>query len=95
MNERIQELAEQALNGQTIYLTAIPVGFIDTFAQLLINQCAIRLEQLGSPELGKGLIKHFGVSELHTCPYAEEIYSDYETMCDCDEEQTYQCTMDI
>ena len=46
--------------------------------------------------------EHFGVeeqstkpNELHTCPYAEEIHGDYETLCDCDEEQTYQCAMDI
>ncbi len=42
--------------------------------------------------------KHFGVeeqstetNELHTCPYAEEIHNDYETLCDCDEERTRQC----
>ena len=46
--------------------------------------------------------KHFGVeeqvtesNEWHTCPYAEEIHGDYETLCDCDEEQAYQCRMDI
>jgi len=46
--------------------------------------------------------EHFGVKEqvtepveLHTCPYAAEIHGDYETLCDCDEEQTYQCAMDI
>ena len=46
--------------------------------------------------------KHFGVdqgvaepSELHTCPYAAEIHGDYETLCDCDEEQQHQCAMDI
>lgn len=49
-----------------------------------------------------GLKKHFGVeeqatepSELHTCPYAEEIHGDYETLCDCDEEKQHQCRMDI
>ena len=48
------------------------------------------------------MFEYFGVgeqvtesSELHTCPYAEEIHNDYETLCDCDEEQTYQCAMDI
>jgi len=34
-------------------------------------------------------------SELHSCPYAEEIHGDYETLCDCDEEQTRQCAQDI
>ncbi len=46
--------------------------------------------------------QHFGLEEqstepngLHTCPYAEEIHGDYETLCDCDEESTRQCAMDI
>ena len=30
-------------------------------------------------------------NEWHTCPYAEEIHGDYETLCDCDEERTRQC----
>lgn len=34
-------------------------------------------------------------NEWHTCPYAEEIHGDYETLCDCDEEQAYQCSRDI
>jgi len=34
-------------------------------------------------------------NEWHTCPYAEEIHGDYETLCDCDEERTYQCSRDI
>ena len=53
-------------------------------------------------EFGYEIKKHFGVdqevaepSELHTCPYAEEIHGDYETLCDCDEEQRHQCAMDI
>jgi len=48
--------------------------------------------------------QHFGIAEredpvedsnLHTCPYAEEIHGDYETLCDCDEESTRQCAMDV
>jgi len=46
--------------------------------------------------------QHFGFEEqstkpngLHTCPYAEEIHNDYETLCDCDEEQQRQCAADI
>ena len=34
-------------------------------------------------------------NEWHTCPYAEEIHGDYDTLCDCDEEQAYQCSRDI
>jgi hypothetical protein len=46
--------------------------------------------------------QHFGLEEqstepngLHTCPYAEEIHNDYETLCDCNEERTRQCAMDV
>jgi hypothetical protein len=35
------------------------------------------------------------VNELHTCPYREELYGDYETLCACDREATHQCAMDI
>lgn len=31
----------------------------------------------------------------HTCPYAEEIIDDFETLCICCEYCTYQCAMDI
>ena len=33
--------------------------------------------------------------ELHSCPYREELYNDNETLCDCGEEATHQCAMDI
>jgi hypothetical protein len=53
-------------------------------------------------ELNYAVIEHFGVEkqvqdskELHTCPYREEIHNDYESLCDCDEEQQHQCAMDI
>ena len=52
--------------------------------------------------------EHFGVDmnekvipivneedNLHTCPYRAEICNDYDTLCDCDEEQTMNCRMDI
>ena len=48
------------------------------------------------------MFDHFGVEEqatepveLHSCPYAEELYGNYDKMCDCDEERTRQCAMDI
>jgi hypothetical protein len=52
--------------------------------------------------------EHFGVDmnekvipivneedNLYTCPYREEICNDYDTLCYCDEEQTFNCRMDI
>lgn len=32
---------------------------------------------------------------MHTCPYASDIHDDRETLCNCCEECTYQCRMDI
>lgn len=34
-------------------------------------------------------------SLLHTCPYAEDIGDDYETLCNCCEECTDNCAMEI
>lgn len=34
-------------------------------------------------------------SELHTCPYAEEINEDSDTLCDCCETCMHECAMDI
>lgn len=32
---------------------------------------------------------------MHTCPYAEEIGGDSESLCNCCGECSYQCAMDI
>ena len=49
-----------------------------------------------SNERGDWHINHAEeISELHSCPYAEAIHGDYETLCDCDEESTRQCAQDI
>lgn len=33
--------------------------------------------------------------ELHTCPFAVDIHGDYESLCNCCENCTHQCAMDI
>ena len=33
--------------------------------------------------------------EEHTCPFAEEIHGDYESLCTCCAECEHQCAMDI
>ena len=58
MNERIRQLAEQA------GLCDAYMNFDhEYFAQLIVRECARRSQELGQPELGKGLMKHFGVEE--------------------------------
>jgi hypothetical protein len=34
-------------------------------------------------------------NEGHTCPYAEEINNNEKTLCDCCDECTHECCMDI
>ena len=110
MNERIQELKDKIwaeeywTNPNTDKL--LPAQ-LNKFAELIIQQCGVALSPMLRDMVSRGqafdLIKdHFGVEEqvqdskeLHTCPYREEIHNDYESLCDCDEEQQYQCAMDI
>jgi len=33
--------------------------------------------------------------DLHTCPFAEDINGDYESLCNCCSECTRECMMDI
>lgn len=33
--------------------------------------------------------------EAHTCPFSCEIHENYDRMCDCCEDCTYECAMDI
>jgi hypothetical protein len=56
MNERVKQLALECYN---------PYSNFDheKFAELIVRACAKRSEELGQPELGKGLMKHFGVEE--------------------------------
>ena len=108
MNERIQQHKEQA---RDFYLLQEDLDcstkqlheLVDAkFAELIVKECA-DIADKAEPYKASDLIKeHFGVEEqvndskeLHTCPYREEIHNDYESLCDCDEEQQHQCAMDI
>lgn len=33
--------------------------------------------------------------ELHSCPFLSEVHGDDETLCDCCDECTHECAMDI
>lgn len=66
------------------------VAHIDRDALVLaLNQAITELEsQQAQPEQAP-------TSELHSCPYAEEIHGNYAKVCDCDEEATRQCAQCI
>jgi len=107
MNERIWDFYGQALVGPVGEGDEVldPVKF----AELIVQECAdiatIHQQNHAHDSIGRYVLDHFGVSEReeqvtesnewHTCPYAEEIHGDYETLCDCGEEQQRQCAMDI
>jgi len=98
MNERIGQLAEQAgLLGPSSRI-GNSHDATERFAELIVRECA----DVAGRDVGHFVLKHFEVKEqstepngLHTCPYAEEIHGDYETLCDCNEEQQRQCAMDV
>ena len=111
MNERIKELIKQMDQAETptgggaftLYDTDL-----EKFAELIVQECAdiatIHQQNHAHDSIGRYVLEHFGIAEredpvqdsnLHTCPYAEEIHGDYESLCDCDEESTRQCAADI
>jgi hypothetical protein len=71
-NERIKTLCQEAFTEAhesrigpdgLIRSDGNPYIFYEKFAELIVQACAKRSEELGQPELGKGLMKHFGVKE--------------------------------
>lgn len=40
-------------------------------------------------------MEKYSTTELHTCPYREEVHGDYQTLCECDEIGTQQCCEDV
>jgi hypothetical protein len=108
MNEQIKQLWEEAAKTTQSDSWEEQTKFMERFAELILNDVMSICEDLGDKgQDGHYCVdairrKYFGVeeqstkpNELHTCPYAEEIHGDYETLCGCDEERTRQCAMDV
>ena len=84
---------------------------LEKLAELIVRECIdIAQDRANFPgfppndvnDIIDEIKEHFGVEEqvqdskeLHTCPYRREIHNDYESLCDCDEDQQHQCAMDI
>jgi hypothetical protein len=103
MNERIKQLMIQA-DYPAPELALRAQKLVELILQDVMSIC----EDLGDKGMdGHYCVdairkKYFGVDQevtepngLHTCPYAEEIHNDYETLCDCDEEQQRRCAMNV
>ena len=110
MNERIKELVREShLDVYGLGLDKAKWEHtIKKFAELIVQECAdiatIHQQNHAHDSIGRYVLEHFGIAEredpvedpnLHTCPYAEEIHGDYETLCDCDAERQYQCAQNI
>jgi hypothetical protein len=67
MNDRIKQLAELSKSFKTMIVDGQMQSVLtvdpERFATMIVKECAKRSEELGQPELGKGLMKHFGVKE--------------------------------
>jgi len=62
MNERIQELAEQASDTSDYGLECVTDKFLEHFAELIVRECADFAASQGSGwEARKSIEKHFGV----------------------------------
>jgi len=63
MNKRIQELAAKSNFGHIENNEVVYDHRLEKFAELIVRECAERSAKLGQPEIGKGLMKSFGVKE--------------------------------
>ena len=107
----LAEQARVQDRGYFIYQYGGPTGHqsvekaidLEKFAELIVRDIHAYVDGLDTAQIiSRGILKRFGVEEqvqdskeLHTCPYREEIHNDYESLCDCNEEQQHQCAMDI
>ena len=111
MNERIKQLAVQAGAETWSRAPGWVTGLaftdknLEKFAELIVKECIDNIEvweKDSRNHISYMLKQHFesgnpieGSEGLHPCPYREEIHGDYESLCDCNEEQQHQCRMDI
>ena len=62
MNERIRELAKQAWDATAVSKDfGHPVSFAEKLANLIVKECAQKLENDGMVEVAMEIKEHFGV----------------------------------
>ena len=59
MEDPFKEIADRA--HFNIYHSDLWYGTARRFAEMIVKECARRSGELGQPEIGQGLMKHFGV----------------------------------
>ena len=65
MNERIKQLAEQAAkkHGHTIKFSPEITETLDSFAELIVRECAKVVFEKTGPKSALNVLEHFGVKE--------------------------------
>jgi hypothetical protein len=64
MNERIRELAEQAVNSISDHIDFdIPDVFKEKFAELIVRECAQFADNSPQYVDGREILEHFGIEE--------------------------------
>ena len=70
MNKQIQKLSDTALNGDMVYYSVIPIGYVERFANLLIQECVDiclaqrdpqNLNYKPSEKFADAIKQHFGI----------------------------------
>ena len=65
MNPKVKLFAELSKSYKTILVDGQMQSVLlidpEKFAKMIIEECAKRSEELGQPEFGQGLLKHFGI----------------------------------
>lgn len=66
MNERIKQLLRQAYDEAVpetwTTLSSLQQGMVyEKFAELIVRECTKRSWELGQPEIGLGILNHFGI----------------------------------
>ncbi len=68
MNEQIKELMDYAVRfrldpDSNVYEAQVQPEDLELFAELIVRECSNRSAELGNPELGQGLLNHFGLNK--------------------------------
>lgn len=66
MNERIKELAEQAMwhtNSKTGEVYRTHFQFEERFAELIVRECALVVHNKTGPKSALDVLNHFGIEE--------------------------------
>ena len=95
----IISITEDSVIGLTGEIPKVAPARVWESEQVIIAGVPVDIQYVifSSLDIAPKLCSHCGVNpvkEPHTCPYQTELYDDYETMCDCCEECSYNCYLE-